>query len=116
MEGRPEKHKGPHIWMGGGDPRYNCNDLPRAPRSGFLEQPQRLLRLPLLHGALGVCVLRCRPLLTPVVAALGRGSGPLVDGMLGSLLLFGLRPLGHRRDLLRQRGQVMAVEGLDVRV
>ncbi|MDE2718082.1 MAG: hypothetical protein OXI33_13875 [Chloroflexota bacterium] len=36
--------------------------------------------------------------------------------MLRRLLPPGLRPLGHRRDLLRQCGQVMVVEDLDVRV
>ena len=36
--------------------------------------------------------------------------------MLGRLLPPGFRPLGDRGDLLRQRGQVMVVEGLDVRV
>ena len=57
--------------MGGGDRRNGCDDLPRASRSAFLEEPQRLLCL--VRLGLGVRVLG-RPLLTPVVAGAGPGE------------------------------------------
>ena len=78
-----------------------------------LEQPQRL-RLLLVCFSLGVWSLR-RPLLTPGPTP-GRGSGSLMSGILGFVLLLGSRPFDHRRDLLGQPGQVSVVEGLDVRV
>ena len=78
-----------------------------------LKQPQGLLLLLVLLGFCH-CVLG-RPLLK-VVATLGRGSGPLVGGVLRCLLQLGPAPFGHRWNLLCQRGQVMVLDGLDVRV
>ena len=78
-----------------------------------LKQPQGLLLLLVLLG-LCHCVLG-RPLLK-VVATPGQGSGSLVDGVLRCLLQLGPAPFGHRWHRRFQRGQVMVLEGLDVRV
>ena len=78
-----------------------------------LEQPERLGLL-LVCPSLDDPCLR-RPLRTPGLTP-GRGSGSLVSRILGFVFPLGSRPFDHRRDLLRQPGQVSVVEGLDVRV
>ena len=77
------------------------------------EQPQRFGLL-LVRSFLVRCgLLRC-----PLAAALapGRGSRTLESGIPGFVLPPGPGPFDHRRDLLRQPGQVRVIEGLDMRV
>ena len=110
-------------WEGGGRrngdalPLYSAVSDPRRPaprsRTRPLEQPQRFGLLP-IRPSLGGPGLR-RPLLA-VGPASGRGSGSDVSRVLRFVLPLGSRPFGHRQDHLGQRGQVLVIERLDVRV
>ena len=80
---------------------------------GPLEQPQRLGLL-LVCPSLGGPGLR-RTLRTPGLT-IGRGSRSRVSRILRCVFPFGSRPFDHRRDLLRQPGEVPVIERFDVRV
>ena len=86
------------------------SSVPRRPAP--LEQPQRLLLL--LRLSLGGLGLR-RSLRTPGLTP-RRWSGSFVGRILRFVLPLGPRPFDHRRDLLRQPGEVSVIERLDVRV